>query len=105
MNHSNFKMIKKMLPFAGIVVLAVLLVVFYLKKPGGVQAAAEDRTGTVIRGRVVSSYGPVENARVRIIGEENYALTDRQGRYELQTAPSPGARIIVTAGKEGWFNN
>jgi hypothetical protein len=98
-------MIKKILPFAGIMVVAVLLIVFYLKKPGGVQAAAEDRTGTLIRGRVTSNYGPVENARVRIIGEENYTLSDRQGRYELQTAHSPDTRIIVTAGKEGWFNN
>jgi hypothetical protein len=98
-------MIKKILPFAAIMLIAVLLIVFYLKKPGGVQAAAENHTGSLVRGRVISNYGPVETARVRIIGEENYTLTDRQGRYELQTAHSPGQRVIVTAGKEGWFNN
>jgi hypothetical protein len=105
MNYSNFKMIKKILPFAGIIVIAVLLIVFYLKKPGSVQAAAEKLTGPVIRGRVMSTYGPVENARVRIIGTDNFTLTDRQGRYELQTAHSARERVIVTAGKEGWFNN
>jgi hypothetical protein len=53
----------------------------------------------------MSTYGPVENARVRIIGTDNFTLTDRQGRYELQTAHSARERVIVTAGKEGWFNN
>jgi hypothetical protein len=68
-------------------------------------AAGENLPSITIRGRVTSIYGPVENARVRIIGEESFTLTDRQGRYELQTAPSATERLIVTAGKEGWFNN
>jgi hypothetical protein len=71
--------------------------------------AAQNETqtpqGMIIRGRVVSTYGPVEKARVRIAGEEKYTLTDRQGRYELVTAYPPGQQLMVTAGKEGWFNN
>ncbi|MBW1995330.1 MAG: hypothetical protein JRI77_12925 [Deltaproteobacteria bacterium] len=58
-----------------------------------------------IRGRVISRYGPVENARVRVAGADKYALTDRQGKFELKTAHLPGSRLRITAGKEGWFNN
>ncbi len=72
-------------------------------------SAAQNETqtpqGLIIRGRVVSTYGPVEKARVRIAGEDKYTLTDRQGHYELATAYPPGQRLMVTAGREGWFNN
>ncbi|MFC1822334.1 multiheme c-type cytochrome [Thermodesulfobacteriota bacterium] len=61
--------------------------------------------GARIEGRVMSVYGPVENARVRVAGDEKYTLTDRQGRFELYTGQPPGRRLWVTAGKEGWFNN
>lgn len=69
------------------------------------QTSADNRPTVVLRGRVISEYGPVEKARVRIAGEEDFTLTDRQGYYELQSAFTPGSRLIVTAGKEGWFNN
>jgi hypothetical protein len=58
-----------------------------------------------IQGRVLSRYGPVENARVRIPGEDAYTLTDRQGNFELQTGRFSDTQIKVSAGKEGWFNN
>jgi hypothetical protein len=69
------------------------------------QTPARNTPETVIRGRVISNYGPVENARVRIAGSEEYTLTDRQGRYELLSAHPAGRQLLVTAGKEGWFNN
>ncbi len=69
------------------------------------RSADDKRPVIAVRGRVISQYGPVENARVRLAGEKNYTLTDRQGRYELQSEYWPGARLIITAGKEGWFNN
>jgi hypothetical protein len=69
------------------------------------QAVNQNRQGRVIRGRVTSTYGPVENARVRIAGEETYTLTDREGRYELVTSYPPRQQLMVTVGKEGWFNN
>ncbi len=89
----------------GTAVLSVLLAAGYLISTGNAQTVAENRSGIVVRGRVISPYGPVENARVRIAGDENYTLTDRQGQYELITAHPPGTRLLVTAGKEGWFNN
>ncbi len=61
--------------------------------------------GGTVQGQVVSQYGPVENARVRVAGEEGYAITDREGRFTLQSSHLPGNRIIIAAGKEGWFNN
>ena len=91
--------------FLGLTLMAAIAVVGYYLLSGAVIAAGTNSPSATIRGRVTSIYGPVENARVRISGEESFTLTDRQGRYELKTAHSPGERLIVTAGKEGWFNN
>ena len=66
---------------------------------GSAETTGENRSGVVIRGRVISTYGPVENARVRAAGDEKYTLTDRQGLYELVTTHPPGTRFMVTAGK------
>ena len=88
-----------------VVVSAALLASGYLFQISVARPSAGNGQGTIIRGRVVSTYGPVENARVRIAGDEKYALTDRQGRYELVAAHPPGQQLMVTAGKEGWFNN
>ena len=70
---------------------------------------AETRSNTkwqrATSGRIISGYGPVENARVRVAGEEEYTLTDRQGQFELQTGHLSRSKLWVTAGKEGWFNN
>src|SRR5210317_2070001 len=97
--------ITKKCVFGGLTVMVAILAAGFYLVTGAATAADEKRPAGTIRGRVTSTYGPVENARVRIIGEESFTLTDRQGRYELQTAHSPGDRVIVTAGKEGWFNN
>jgi hypothetical protein len=91
--------------FIGIVVTAAFFAAGYFITNSSAQTSTKNREGYVIRGRVISSYGPVEHAKVRIAGEDNYTLTDRQGQYELVTAHSPGTRLLVTAGKEGWFNN
>jgi hypothetical protein len=91
--------------FWGLIFSMAMLAAVYYAMIGAANAADKDPPSVTIRGRVTSIYGPVENARVRIIGEERFALTDRQGHYELQTAHSADTRIIVTAGKEGWFNN
>ena len=96
--------ITKNYAFGGLTVLVVILSAGLYLLTGASYAVDEDRPTRTIRGRVTSVYGPVENARVRIIGEESFTLSDRQGNYELQTAHSPAERVIVTAGKEGWFN-
>ncbi len=88
---------------AGIITVLLSLVIL----AAGVRAGSlfgADNDGA-IEGRVVSGYGPVENARVRIAGRPQYALTDRQGRFALKAAHAAGRRLMVTAGKEGWFNN
>jgi hypothetical protein len=99
------KKITKNSVFGGLTLLVVILAAGLYLRIQAASAADENRPASTIRGRVISTYGPVENARVRIIGEESYTLTDRQGLYEFQTAHSPGERVIITAGKEGWFNN
>ena len=95
---------KKIVFWALPLIIAVAASTSYLLN-GSISAADTNSPAATIHGRVTSVYGPVENARVRIIGEKNFTLTDRQGRYELTATPSPGERLIVTAGKEGWFNN
>ncbi|MBW2442008.1 MAG: carboxypeptidase regulatory-like domain-containing protein, partial [Deltaproteobacteria bacterium] len=77
----------------------------YYITAGAAQTASQNPKGRIIRGRVTSTYGPVESARVRIAGEEKYTLTDREGRYEIEHEYPPGQQLMVTAGKEGWFNN
>ena len=103
----NLVMLKANLKFIliGSAILSGLIVAGYSIKTSIAQTSAENRPTVVLRGRVISEYGPVENARVRIAGEEDFTLTDRQGYYELQSAYSPGSRLTVTAGKEGWVNN
>jgi len=85
----------------GIIVVALLMI------KGNSYSQSSVRTGLdqLLTGRVISTYGPVENTRVRIAGEDGYALTDRQGRFSLKTAHLPRSRPRITAGKEGWFNN
>ena len=89
----------------GAAVIVVFMAAGYFITAGSAQTVDDNRPGIVVRGRVISTYGPVENARVRVAGDENYTLTDRQGQYELITALRPGTRLLVTAGKDGWFNN
>ena len=89
----------------GIMVCVVFLAGGYFVATGTAGSAVENRNGTIIQGRVVSTYGPVENARVRIAGAETYTLTDREGRYAITSPYPPGTQLLVTAGKEGWFNN
>ncbi len=98
-------MVRKKSIFIAAVLLALLSVTVSLKYLNASKSPGKEVPDVVVRGRVVSTYGPVENARVRLAGDESYTLTDREGRYELQAAHPPGARLIVTAGKEGWFNN
>ena len=89
----------------GSAIISGLVMAGYSIKASIAQTSADNRPTVVLRGRVISEYGPVENARVRIAGEEDFTITDRQGFYELQSAYNPGSRLTVTAGKEGWFNN
>ncbi len=89
----------------GVASLFILSSVVYFAKRGVSRDSREGPGGTLIEGRVVSPYGPVEKARVRVAGEDRYTLTDRQGRFLLQSGHSRGTRLRVTAGKEGWFNN
>jgi hypothetical protein len=86
-------------------VMATIMAAGYYLLTGALSAADTNASAGMIRGRVTSIYGPVENARVRVSGEESFVLTDREGRYELMASHSPGERLIVTSGKEGWFNN
>jgi hypothetical protein len=89
------------------------ILIFLLAVTGLAQSASDPinkgRTGEaemIITGRVVSPYGPEAGARVRIPGEDEFTLTDKDGRYRLKAAAPPGNRTLrVTAGKEGFFNN
>jgi len=98
-------MTRKKLILIVIALLLIFSVVIYLEKQSTAQSVSGNPQGTTIKGRVVSRYGPVKNARVRVAGDERYALTNSAGEFMLPTGHVSGTRILVTAGKEGWFNN
>ncbi|MFH1350109.1 MAG: multiheme c-type cytochrome [Pseudomonadota bacterium] len=98
-------MIKKKFPFIIVIVSLLLLTIIYFEKKSPAEIWPWKGRDAKTYGRVTSRYGPVENARVRIAGQEEYTLTDRQGRFELATGHLSGTGFLVTAGKDGWFNN
>jgi hypothetical protein len=88
-----------------IVALAVFSTLIYFEKMSPAQTGPAENQDPGIKGRVMSIYGPLENARVRLPGSGHYALTDRQGMYTLPAGLLPAGKLGITAGKEGWFNN
>lgn len=88
-----------------LVALASFSTFIYFERKSPAQTADRENQNPGVQGRVLSVYGPLENARVRVPGTEHYALTDRQGMFTLPAAPLLGGRSRITAGKEGWFNN
>ncbi len=81
-----------------LVTLMTVLGGIYLPDSSSPQAGnMEGPSGMSLYGRVVSQYGPVENARVRIAGSNKYALTDWQWRFEIMVAYLPGTSFLVTA--------
>ncbi len=59
----------------------------------------------IFTGRVTSRYGPVAGARVRVQGQDKMVLTDARGRFVLRSPLPRRGRLLVTAGKAGWFNS
>jgi len=92
-----------------ILIVASLLVIpaagYHLITFDNTAAVAGDAGNRMVTGRIVSPYGPVPAARVRVAGDEKYTLTDRLGRYALATGHLPDKNLRLTAGKDGWFNN
>ena len=89
----------------GALISMILLVSICIEKQSPAQTLQSRQVGARLLGRVTSTYGPLEGARVRVPGQQRFTTTDNEGRFELQTGPLPGMRFMVTAGKEGWFNN
>ena len=81
-----------------------LAMVFYVRMSPAQQTVLASG-GAGLRGRVLSPFGPVKDARVRLKGSDQFVRTDDQGRFALPTANIPPGRVVVTAGKDGWFNN
>ena len=82
--------VKKRLGYVMAAALILLAAAVYYVSNGIAQTSGTNPGEITIRGRVVSTYGPVENARVRMAGEEKYTLTDRDGRYELVASRRSG---------------
>jgi hypothetical protein len=96
---------KKISSLIGFFLILGVFAILSFEKPASVLARLKSTHDRTIWGRVISEYGPVENARVRVAGTETFVLTDRQGNFELSTERLTGKKFWVTAGKEGWFNN
>ncbi len=80
--------------------LVILLALGFLTAPAWSVAAS-------LTGSVRDRWGnPIADARVRIIGEKEFVVTDTRGRFELPLK-SPTIKFFqfpVSAGKEGWLN-
>ena len=96
---------KKRAFFLSVFALAIFSTIIYFEKKSPARTGTLEMLNPGVQGRVESIYGPLENARVRVPGQEKYALTDRQGKFTLPAGLLPGDRSRITAGKEGWFNN
>lgn len=96
---------KKRLLLVAAASLLVFLTIFHFDKITQGQIVSKVNLGSPVFGRVMSVYGPVKNAKVRVAGEKEDTLTDKEGRFVLPTDRPPGTRLRVTAGKQGWFNN
>jgi len=96
---------KKMNLLIGFFLILGVFAVLFFEKPGSARARLISTHDRIIQGQVISEYGPVENARVRVAGTETFVLTDRQGNFKLSTQSLTGNKFWITAGKEGWFNN
>ncbi|UCG14254.1 MAG: hypothetical protein JSU72_07280 [Deltaproteobacteria bacterium] len=84
----------------------ILSVVFLQQAQGGPSdTGATGTTRPRAIGRVVSQYGPMEGARVRLRGGDQLIVTDEQGHFTVHGPLPPWNMPMVTAGKEGWFNN
>ncbi len=90
---------------AGLAALLLVASAGWLVDRGQAASLINKILGDTVDGRVVSEYGPVQNVRVRIAGQSGYTLTDRQGRFTLQSSHLPGPGLIIAAGKQEWFNN
>jgi hypothetical protein len=104
LTDARLPMGKKSLLF-GVLLLTIFSISICFEKQSPAQSSQSGRPGALVFGRVTSRYGPVENARVRVAGEQEYTTTDKEGRFGLQTGPLSGKVFKITAGKEGWFNN
>jgi hypothetical protein len=79
----------------------------YLQRAQGKSANKDpEKAGAPVAvGRVVSPYGPLADARVRLPGQDDFTLTDQRGHFTLKGPRPWNTRPMVAAGKEGWFNN
>jgi Secretion system C-terminal sorting domain/Cytochrome c554 and c-prime len=58
-----------------------------------------------IKGTVSNGLNPIDSARVRIQGKNNFVFSDSLGRFEIFTTEPPGRFLSISAGKQGWYNN
>jgi hypothetical protein len=70
----------------GVLLLMIFSVGICIEKHSPAQSPQSGQAGTMVFGRVTSRYGPVENARVRVPGQQTYTTSDKEGRIGLQTS-------------------
>lgn len=60
---------------------------------------------TVVQGKIISQFGAVQGAHVRVPGNAQMVTTNQQGHFTLPISVSKTGKLVISAGKEGWFNN
>lgn len=70
-----------------------------------VLAETKESKKTPVEGRIVSDYGPVEGATVRLPGTNEFTRSNKEGYFLFPLRLNRFGNTRITVGKEGWFNN
>ena len=65
---------------------------------------AGDVTALEIDGIVTDGKHPIPGARVRVHGQNEFTVTDDEGRFHLSSRVEALGDVVITAGKVGWIN-
>lgn len=58
-----------------------------------------------IKGIVSDGSIPIDSARVRIQGNNNFVYSDSSGNFTIYTNKPVGKFLTISAGKQGWYNH
>ena len=69
-----------------------------------VLVCAENVFALEVDGIVTDGKHPVPGARVRVHGQNEFTVTDNEGRFHLSSRVEALGDVVITAGKVGWIN-
>lgn len=91
--------------FVSLALMAFAALAYLIAPTGTALAKLPQSSDRSLQGRIVSAFGPVSEARVRVSGDAPFVVSDARGAFSLKTDHLPPQSLKITAGKDGWFNN